>query len=332
MTGNIPAAATDSMAADSAVTVPGWVPVVLYAAALYNLAWGLFVILFPTLPFRFVGMEPPNYPALVQCLGMIVGVYGVGYALAARDPVTLWPLIFVGLLGKILGPIGFVYAASIGEFPWVAGLTILTNDLAWWLPFIAILVQVVRIQDHRQAGPGLKLEQVLGETRTAKGESLLDLSRQQNLLVVCVRHSGCTYCREAVHDLAQQQSELKSAGVRTVVVHMGTPAQGDELLQRYGCDGIDMVSDPSRRIYRALRLRLGSLSELFGIRVFWRALLGGTVFRFGFGRIVGNALQMPGAFVIRNGQIQRAFRHRTSADRANFAELCDLRPSRDGAV
>ena len=104
-----------------------------------NLAWGGFVILFPTLPFRLAGMEPPNYPALVQGIGMIVGVYGIGYALAARDPVTHWPIVLVGLIGKLLGPIGFVYAASIGEFPWVTGLTIIANDLVWWLPFISIL-------------------------------------------------------------------------------------------------------------------------------------------------------------------------------------------------
>ncbi|MEI8384142.1 MAG: hypothetical protein WCJ09_28800 [Planctomycetota bacterium] len=53
--------------------MPGWVPRLLMFAAVYNLTWGAFVILFPTLPFRLTGMEPPNYPALVQGHGMIVG-------------------------------------------------------------------------------------------------------------------------------------------------------------------------------------------------------------------------------------------------------------------
>jgi hypothetical protein len=44
-----------------------------------------------------------------------------------------------GLLGKIFGPIGFVWAAAQGELPWIAGLTILTNDVLWWLPFGLIL-------------------------------------------------------------------------------------------------------------------------------------------------------------------------------------------------
>jgi hypothetical protein len=307
--------------------IPSWIPRLLNAAAVYNLAWCVFVVLFPTLPFRLAGMEPPNYPALVQCLGMIVGVYGVGYALAARDPVTRWPLVLVGLLGKILGPIGFVYAASIGEFSWRGGWTIVANDLVWWLPFTAILMHAARVHDSRRAAAdGLTLADVLRDARTQNGDSLFDLSQSQDLLVVCVRHSGCTYCREALDDLARQRSAIQESGARPVVVHMGSVAQGEEMLRRSGCDGIDHVSDPTRRVYRALDLRFGTLTGLFGGRTVWRAVFGGVVFRFGFGRIIGNALQMPGAFLIRDGRIVKAFRHQSSADRPNYAEIaCPLR-------
>ena len=318
---------SDAVNSSQTGLIPRWIPVLLNAAAIYNIAWGVFVILFPNLPFQLAGMTPANYPALVQCLGMVVGVYGIGYALAARDPVTLWPLVLVGLLGKILGPIGFVYAASIGEFPWIAGLTIVTNDLMWWLPFTAILLQAARIQDVRRAAiDGLSLDDVLKETRVSSGESLYELSKQRDVLLVCVRHSGCTFCREALDDLARQRVAIQQAGAWPVVVHMGTMEQGADLLRRYGCEEFDQVSDPTRRVYRALNLRLGTLAELFGARAFWRALAGGTIFRFGFGRMVGNGLQMPGAFLIRNGQILKAFRHQSSGDRPDFTEIaCSVR-------
>ena len=112
---------------------------VLWAAAIYNLLWGGFVVLFPELPFRWAGMPPPNYPEIWQCIGMMVGVFGVGYAIAARDPIRYWPIVLVGLLGKILGPIGFLHAALAGRLPWRAGWTIVSNDLIWWLPFALIL-------------------------------------------------------------------------------------------------------------------------------------------------------------------------------------------------
>lgn len=117
----------------------GWMGRVLRAAGVYNVLWGAWAILFPRHFWSLVDMEPPNYLFLWQCIGMIVGVYGVGYWVAARDPLRHWPIVLVGLLGKILGPIGFVDAAVSGAVPLRFGVTILTNDLIWWAPFAMIL-------------------------------------------------------------------------------------------------------------------------------------------------------------------------------------------------
>lgn len=125
-------------------SVRPWMSRVLWAAAIYNLTWGAFVVLFPLLPFQWAGMPPPNYPEIWQCLGMVVGVYGVGYAIAARAPLRHWPIVLAGLLGKILGPLGFLYAAQRNRLPWRACWTILTNDLIWWAPFAAILLAAYR--------------------------------------------------------------------------------------------------------------------------------------------------------------------------------------------
>ena len=117
-----------------------WMRQVLLAAAVYNIVWGAFAILSPLTLFRWCGFDPlPIYPELWQCIGMIVGVYGVGYGIAARDPYRHWPIVFVGLLGKIFGPIGFIGAVTSGRFPLTMGWTILTNDLIWWVPFGCLL-------------------------------------------------------------------------------------------------------------------------------------------------------------------------------------------------
>jgi small multidrug resistance pump len=134
------------------IKTPSWMKSVLNAAAVYNLVWGTFVVLFPSALFRAAGLEPPNYPSITQCLGMVIGVYGIGYAIAARDPVTHWPVIFVGLLGKVFGPIGFVWTAWHGELPWSAGVMLLANDLAWWIPFTAILMHAAKVQGDREMG------------------------------------------------------------------------------------------------------------------------------------------------------------------------------------
>ena len=124
--------------------VKPWMRWSLYAAGVYNIIWGGGAILFPLWVFRATGMEPPNYPEFWQCIGMIVGVYGVGYLIAASDPIRHWPIVFVGFLGKILGPIGFAESLWSEKLPLAFGLNIVTNDLIWWLPFSFILLAAWR--------------------------------------------------------------------------------------------------------------------------------------------------------------------------------------------
>ncbi|MCA8997041.1 MAG: SRPBCC family protein [Planctomycetaceae bacterium] len=119
--------------------IPFWAKSWLFAAGIYNLLWGAVIILAPQWLFEATGTPPPLYPQCWQCVGMIVGVYGIGYLIAAADPVTHWPIILVGLLGKVFGPIGFLIALREGVFPLAFGATILTNDLIWWVPFALIL-------------------------------------------------------------------------------------------------------------------------------------------------------------------------------------------------
>ena len=78
-----------------------------YAAALYNFVWGSLNVIFPELFFLLVGMPPPNYPPLWQVVGMFVLVYAPAYWWAARFPARHPHLIAIGLLGKLLGPLGF---------------------------------------------------------------------------------------------------------------------------------------------------------------------------------------------------------------------------------
>lgn len=302
--------------------MPSWVPVVLKLAGIYNLVWGTMLILWPRVPFNSMGLEVPNYPSLVQCLGMVIGVYGIGYWIAARDAATHWPIVLVGLLGKMFGPIGFVYSAFHGELPWSMGVTILANDVAWWLPFSSILVHAARIHEARVAREtGLSLEQALRTAILPDGQNLFDRSFQSPLLLVCVRHLGCTFCREMLADLARQREQVARSGLTPVVVTMGTDSQAAPMLAAYRLADVPHVSDPERRLYRALELPFGTFIQLFGWRTVWRAVVEGVVLRFGFGRMVGNGLQMSGTFVVRNGQIEQAHRHMSTAERANFTNL-----------
>lgn len=116
----------------------------LKLAGIYNLVWGAWVVLFPHMLFDLVGIPRLNYPEIWQCVGMIVGVYGVGYYIAASDPIKHFPIVLVGFLGKIFGPIGFLQALYLGKFPISFGIVIIFNDLIWWIPFFLILKEKFR--------------------------------------------------------------------------------------------------------------------------------------------------------------------------------------------
>ena len=115
-----------------------------YAAAVYNVVWGSVGVLFPGLFFRLIGIPAPNYLPLWQVVGMFVLVFAPGYWWAARYPERHPHLILIGLLGKVLGPLGFLWALAGGQLPLAFGWTILTNDLLWWLAFGLYLRQAAR--------------------------------------------------------------------------------------------------------------------------------------------------------------------------------------------
>jgi hypothetical protein len=109
--------------------------VLFLAAGLYNLGWGLYSIVDPQWLFRFANLPLQNYPEIFACLGMVVGVYGILYLEVARIPERGWLVAAVGLLGKLLGPIGWLQLFWSGKWPIATLILCVTNDLIWWVPF-----------------------------------------------------------------------------------------------------------------------------------------------------------------------------------------------------
>jgi len=60
-------------------------------------------------------------------------------AAVARVPERGWLLAAVGLIGKVLGPIGLARLIWSGAWPKSTIVLCLTNDLIWWIPFALYL-------------------------------------------------------------------------------------------------------------------------------------------------------------------------------------------------
>jgi hypothetical protein len=115
------------------------------AAAIYNALWGSVVVCFPAALFRMLGLPAPTDATPWQVVGMFVLVYAPAYWWVSRQPSRHAHLVLVALLGKLCGPIGFVYAIAMRQLPLAFGWTILTNDLIWWPVFAFFLRDAARL-------------------------------------------------------------------------------------------------------------------------------------------------------------------------------------------
>lgn len=309
--------------------VTRWAAPVLILAGVYNIIWGAWVVLFPLSFFNLLELPHPNYPQFWQCIGMIVGVYGVGYLAAATNPLRHWPIVLVGLLGKVLGPIGFLDAVLRGTFPVSFGWMILFNDLIWWLPFAALLYYTWKAAQEDWYSPQQKtksLSELLANNKTSHEKSLLLHSQESPILLLFLRHAGCTFCREALADLSQARAKIEAQGILPILVDMiPNDQEAKGIYQQYRLGDLPRVHDPERQLYRGLGLKRGKLWQLFGPSTWFSGFRAGILERHGVGSLKGDGLQMPGLFLIHQGQILAARRHMTAAERPNYeAFACEI--------
>jgi len=304
-----------------------WMKHVLKAAGIYNVAWGLLAIAFPVAMLNWLDVDAGDVAVRFwQCIGMIVGVYGIGYLIASRDPYRHWPITLVGLLGKVFGPVGFAMAVADGTLPATLGWVNVTNDLIWLAPFVMILWGALRYsQAVGSAHNEPEADDPLRELRTNTGERLDDLADSRPQLVVFLRHAGCTFCREALAELSKQRRQIETTGCGIVLVHLGKD-DGEEFFAKYDMQDVPRIQDPECRLYRQFGLDLGAFTELFGLRVWIRGLIAGLIYGHGRGPILGNSFQMPGVYLYHCGQILRGYQHEHASDRPSYLALAQQAP------
>lgn len=273
--------------------------------------------LFPFALFDFAGLMRPNYPEIWQCVGMIVGVYGVGYWIASYNPHRHWPIVLVGFLGKIFGPIGFVYALSQDVYNLKFGVTIITNDLIWWIPFFLILKSAF----SEMLNPKIVQAKNLEELRLQNPFSVLFSNRW---LVICVRHSGCTFCREELGNFYNYESKFHSLGLKTAVIHMGSEESGIEMKEKNKLYSTLFMSDPDQQFYRLFELKRGKWSELFGVKNWLRGLNAGILKGHGVGSLEGDGRQLGGTVYFADGNYKVLHRSKYAGDIADFSKMVQL--------
>jgi hypothetical protein len=114
---------------------------VFQAAGLYHVAAGVLCLACPELVFLSLDIAAPSYLVLVRGMGFMMALFGLIYLEIPRG--VSERLITIAVLGKFLGPLGWVWASLSGEFPPQALWIPLFHDLVWW-PFFARFLKFCR--------------------------------------------------------------------------------------------------------------------------------------------------------------------------------------------
>ena len=163
----------------------------------------------------------------------------------------------------------------------------------------------------------------LSSIRTESGASLLELAEASPVLLVFLRHFGCSFCRKAISDVAELRGELQKRGVRPVFVHLGPPDLAKVYFEYYGLSDVERVNDPEAAVYQLPVFALERKNPFVQAMnpVVWAGWLKGAIFKHGIGKIEGDGHQMPGIFFLRGARIVRSFKYRTIADEPDYLKL-----------
>jgi hypothetical protein len=299
---------------------------VLLAAGFYHLIFAVWAIVWPHVWFDWIGIEHPNHPLMWQGVGVVMGVFGIGLLLAAKNPIHHWMIILTGWVKFTLGIVGFATALFHHEIPlrslWMMG----ADDLIWWGPFAAILWACLRA--HTGVPPTrsepFSIEEAANSYFLSNGKTLAEASESKLLALVFLRHFGCTFTRQILRGLENIQREATAHGAELVLVHMLQSGKETAFLGERS--GVARIADPRCELYRAFGLGKGGFLELFGPHVWWRGAV--SIFKgCGVGHLAGDGLQMPGVFLFRDGQIISSQRARSASDLPDLPGLFQALPS-----
>jgi peroxiredoxin len=163
---------------------------------------------------------------------------------------------------------------------------------------------------------------LLERTRTESGTTLLELVDERPVLLVFLRHFGCTFCRQAIDDVSKIRPELRRRGADVAFVHLGSPERAKPYFDYYKLSDVERVSNPDGSLYRDPVFALARVNLLHMIRpAVWIGWLRGAIFKYRIGLLKEDIQQMPGVFFLKDRAIANLYRHHTIADRPNYLKI-----------
>lgn len=128
-----------------------WMKFVLRFVAIYNVLAGLHMLILRHETYDMIGMAPPDIDFPIQLVGILVGLFGVGYYMVAKSPLENRNVLLLGFWSKFLGSCLGTYYVLRGILPPKFVLVYFFADIIYLIPFYLILRRLNRIAAARRA-------------------------------------------------------------------------------------------------------------------------------------------------------------------------------------
>ena len=175
--------------------------------------------------------------------------------------------------------------------------------------------QATQTLTHSYSEP---LAKTLSRFRTHRGKNLLQLSNRQPVLLVFLRQFP--FCQEALADIQRKKVMIEGEGTRLVFVHPGEEEQAQAFFQKAGLQEEHRISDPNGIMYNAFGLEKAAFPGKTGGR-FWIQRLASLLPVPAANTLMGSGAQMPGIFLINEGEIVKSYRRGQATERPDFVSL-----------
>jgi CDP-diglyceride synthetase len=127
-----------------------WMKFLLRFVAVFNVLAGLFMLIGYHETYKIIGMDKPKISFPIQLVGILVGLFGVGYYLVAKNPVENRNLLMLGFWSKFLGSCLGTYYVVRGDLPLTFIAVYFFADVIYLPPFYLILRRLYAVARERE--------------------------------------------------------------------------------------------------------------------------------------------------------------------------------------
>ena len=130
-----------------------WMRYLLRFVAVYNVLAGVVMLIFYHEAYKAMGLKKPDLNMPLQLVGILVGLFGVGYWMVANRPVENRNLLVLGFWSKALGSVLGIYYVTLGKLPPVFLVVLFFADIIYLWPFGVIIRRLSRLARAAEAIP-----------------------------------------------------------------------------------------------------------------------------------------------------------------------------------